>query len=55
MRDPDEVMGLSLPDEAGLDAGTRDYFARCRDKIGFVPNVFRAYTVRPERFRKYQA
>ena len=52
---PDDVMALSLPDESGLDQGTRDYYARCRDKIGFVPNVFRAYSVRPERFRKYQA
>ncbi len=51
----DRVMALPVPDEAGLDPATRDYFARCREKIGFVPNVFRAYTVRPERFRKYQA
>lgn len=50
-----EIMALPVPDEAGLDQGTRDYFARCRGKIGFVPNVFRAYTVRPERFRKYQS
>lgn len=49
------VMALPLPDEAGLDQGTRDYFARCREKLGFVPNVFRAYSMRPERFRKYQA
>ena len=55
MGDSGEVMAFRLPDEAGLDQGTRDYFARCRNKIGFVPNVFRAYTVRPERFRKYQA
>lgn len=49
------VMGLTVPDEALLDQGTRDYFARCREKIGFVPNVFRSYSMRPERFRKYQA
>ena len=55
MADSTGVMAFELPDEAALDQGTRDYFARCRDKIGFVPNVFRAYTMRPERFRKYQA
>ncbi len=51
----DEVMALPLPDESELDKGTRDYLALCRERLGFVPNVFRAYTVRPERFRKYQA
>ena len=55
MTAPNRPMALSIPDEAELDDGTRGYFARCREKIGFVPNVFRAYTVRPERFRKYQS
>src|SRR3546814_10027759 len=46
---------VTIPAEETLDAGTRGFFARCREKIGFVPNVFRAYTIRAERFRKYQA
>ena len=51
----ERVAAVELPDEAGLDEGTRGFFARCREKIGFVPNVFRTYTMRAERFRKYQA
>lgn len=54
MDESEAIMALPVPPEAALDPATRDYFARCRAKIGFVPNVFRAYTVRPERFRKYQ-
>lgn len=48
-------MALPVPTEETLDEGTRRYFERCREKIGFVPNVFRAYSNRPERFRRYQA
>lgn len=51
----DQVMALQVPPEKSLDQGTRGYFQRCREKLGFVPNVFRAYSLRPERFRKYQA
>lgn len=50
-----EIMALPVPAEETLDEGTRRYFERCREKIGFVPNVFRAYSNRTERFRKYQA
>ncbi|GAA4398256.1 peroxidase-related enzyme [Tsukamurella soli] len=28
----------------------RSLFAKARERIGFLPNVFRAYAVRPERF-----
>lgn len=51
----DPVMALPIPAEEELDGGTRDYFTKCRERIGFVPNVFRAYSVRTDRFRKYQA
>lgn len=36
------VMALDLP-EAELSEGMRAYFAKCDEKIGFVPNVLRAY------------
>jgi uncharacterized peroxidase-related enzyme len=51
----DDIAAIDLPDEESLDVDTRGYFQKCRDKLGFVPNVFRAYSLRPERFRKYQA
>src|SRR5690554_6453256 len=53
--DSTRVAAIDLPDEEGLDEGTRGFFARCREKIGFVPNVFRTYSLRAGRFRKYQA
>jgi len=53
--DSKAIAAVALPDEATLDEGTRGFFARCREKIGFVPNVFRTYSLRAERFRKYQA
>jgi len=36
-------MALDLGLEAELDADMRAYFAKCREKLGFVPNVLKAY------------
>ncbi len=36
------VIGLSLP-EADLEPGLREYFRVCEEKLGFVPNVLKAY------------
>ena len=38
----DRAMALSLPD-AELSGEMQAYFAKCDEKIGFVPNVLRAY------------
>jgi len=38
----DRVMALSLP-AAELSGEMQAYFAKCEEKIGFVPNVLRAY------------
>ncbi|MFN4087949.1 MAG: peroxidase-related enzyme [Alphaproteobacteria bacterium] len=51
----ERIAAVPPPEEATLDDATRGFFARCRAKIGFVPNVFRSYARRPERFRKYQS
>ena len=48
----DAPTALKLHTEAPLDAGQEAYFAKCRDKIGFVPNVLEAYAFAP---RKLQA
>ena len=39
---PSEVTGLKL-DAAPLSPGMAAYFAKCQEKIGFVPNVLAAY------------
>lgn len=41
-RDMDGIMALDLP-FAQLDPATEAYFAKCREKIGYVPNVLLAY------------
>lgn len=40
--DPPAVMALDLPDGA-LSAENQAYFAKCQDKLGFVPNVLLSY------------
>jgi uncharacterized peroxidase-related enzyme len=37
-------------DESELPDNLRSLFAKARERIGFVPNVFRGYAYRPERF-----
>lgn len=39
--------------EAGLPDDIAGVYAKNREKIGFVPNVFRAYAKRPEHFRAF--
>jgi uncharacterized peroxidase-related enzyme len=38
-----------VPDESELPADLRGLFAKARERLGFVPNVFRVYSFRPER------
>ena len=46
---------FAVPDEAALPERLQSLFAKARERIGFVPNVFRAYSVRPERFSAWFA
>jgi uncharacterized peroxidase-related enzyme len=38
-----------VPDEGELHADLRGLFAKARERLGFVPNVFRVYAFRPQR------
>ncbi len=38
-----------VPDESALPERLQGLFAKARASLGFVPNVFRAYSFRPER------
>jgi uncharacterized peroxidase-related enzyme len=44
-----------VPDEADLPPGLRGLFAKARERLGFVPNVFRVYAFRPERLSAWFA
>jgi uncharacterized peroxidase-related enzyme len=47
------VMDLEEPDESSLPEDLQPYFQKCRDKLGFVPNVLRAWLIRPEKLRNF--
>lgn len=53
MPQPDHVTALDDADESTLPEDLRPYFQKCRDKLGFVPNVLRAWLVRPEKLRNF--
>lgn len=40
-------------DDDALEEPERNLFAKATEKLGLVPNVFRAYAWRPERFRAW--
>jgi uncharacterized peroxidase-related enzyme len=39
-----------IPDESSLPERMQSLFAKARERIGFLPNVFANYSYRPERF-----
>jgi uncharacterized peroxidase-related enzyme len=43
MATKNDVMALELGPAAELEPELQAYFAKCREKLGFVPNVLRAY------------
>ena len=55
MPQPDHVMALPVPDPDGLDDDLKAHFAKCMDKLGLVPNVLRAYGLRPAKLRTFIA
>ncbi|MDQ2991786.1 MAG: peroxidase-related enzyme [Candidatus Eremiobacteraeota bacterium] len=50
-----EISRFGEPAVAALPADIADVYAKSREKLGFVPNVFRAYARRPEHFRAFMA
>lgn len=55
MPQPDHVTALAAGSEEDLDAATAAYFAKCREKLGFLPNVLAAYALRPDKLRNFIA
>src|SRR5438270_12972048 len=44
-----------VPEEQDLSSGIEGLFAKARERLGFVPNVFRVYAFRPERLSAWFA
>lgn len=55
MQRPSFASRFGEPSEDLLPDDIRDIYEANRAKIGFVPNVFRAYARRPEHFRAFMA
>jgi uncharacterized peroxidase-related enzyme len=55
MPQPGHVVKVSLPDQDSLDEDIDKYFSKCVEKLGLVPNVLRAYTGNPAKFRTFTA
>lgn len=53
--EPNPVMALHLPKQSSLPAPIRAIFEKCVEKLSFVPNVLRAYTLRPRKFELFRA
>ncbi len=49
----EQVSWLTLPAEEILDPDLQKLFAKARQKIGFVPNVFVGYAIRQTHFRHW--
>ena len=59
MPQPSHVMALAVQTmeqfEAQLDDEMKAYFALCREKLGFVPNVLLSYASRPQKLKNFVA
>jgi uncharacterized peroxidase-related enzyme len=53
MPQPDHIMALPVPDADAHDDDLRQYLDKCIEKLGFVPNVLKAYGLRPKKLRNF--
>ena len=55
MPDGDTGSWFPVPDERELPSDLQRVFAKARERLGFVPNVFRVYAYRPQRLSAWFA
>jgi uncharacterized peroxidase-related enzyme len=55
MPQPTHISKLGVPDPASLDEDLRAIWQKCVEKLGFVPNVFSSYSLKPKRLRNFMA
>ena len=55
MPQPDHISKLGVPDAATLDDDLKMIWQKCVEKLGFVPNVYSAYSLKPRRLRNFMA
>jgi len=55
MPQPSHISVLGVPDPSTLDDDLKAIWAKCVEKLGFVPNVYSAYSLKPQRLRHFMA
>lgn len=55
MPQPGHVSALPLGEPDRLDEDLKAAYAKCVEKLGFVPNVLQAYSLRPQKLRNFMA
>ena len=55
MPQPDHISALPVANPEALDEDLQELFALCTEKLGIVPNVLRAYSLRPQKLRNFVA
>jgi uncharacterized peroxidase-related enzyme len=55
MPQPNHISKLGVPDAATLDDDLQAIWRKCVEKLGFVPNVFSTYALKPQRLRNFMA
>src|SRR3954470_15581899 len=53
MPQPDHISALGVPSPETLDDDLQVIWRKCVDKLGFVPNVFSAYSLKSQRLRNF--
>lgn len=53
MPQPDHISKLGVPGAETLDDDLQTIWRKCADKLGFVPNVYSAYSLRAQRLRNF--
>ena len=51
MSSKDAITALNMPAAAKLTPDLQAYFDKCQEKLGFVPNVLRAYAWDPAKLK----
>lgn len=55
MPQPDHISKLGITNPEELDDDLKTIWTKCVEKLGFVPNVLSAYSLRPQRLRNFMA
>ncbi|MBN8902509.1 MAG: alkylhydroperoxidase [Rhodospirillales bacterium 69-11] len=55
MPQPDHISKLGVPDPSSLDEDLQAIWRKCVEKLGFVPNVYSTYSLKPQRLRNFMA